>query len=112
MTTVFNAPPVYVKIDTSPYRETLENIAPNITILIGSTATVDESWWDTLSRILPGINSTPQQDSELTAIATRAASGLLPVGYVGPPVVNNNPLTAEKFLTYASVAAVLWRVFF
>lgn len=111
MTTLFSAPISPLKIDDSPYRDLLESVAPNITVLISSAATVPENWWETLARILPSINSTPAQDSQLMEITNRAASGLNPVGYVEPvtPILQT-PMTAEKFLTYASVAGLLWRI--
>jgi hypothetical protein len=113
MTTVFNQPVPLDKADTTHYHDALEAVAPNITQLLTAAATLPENWWETLVRVLPTINSSPEQDSQLMALAIRASNGLEPVGYVAPPAPSTaTPMTAEKFLTYAGVASVLWRIFF
>ena len=112
MTTVFNDPVPTCLIDDSPYQDSLEKVAPNICTLIKSSAVVRENWWNTLSRVLPSINSTPEQDGALMGLAVRAASGLLPEGYTPPTETTHTPLTAEKFLTYAGIAGVIWRLIF
>ena len=113
MTTYFESPKPLLKIEDSPYRDQLEHIAPNICVLIESSATIDENWPETLARVLPTINSTPAQDGALMALAVRAASGDMPVGYVPPPddSIVAPKMTVEKFLTYAGVAGVLYKLF-
>jgi len=112
MTTVFEPQTPLETADTSPYRESLELVAPNITTLIVSSATIGENWWNTLARILPFIACTANQAELLTDLANRASSGLMPVGYVAP-VQTTAPvkITAEKFLTYAGVAGILFKLF-
>lgn len=115
MTTVYETEKPLETIDVSPYRESIELVAPNIATLIASSATVGENWWNTLARILPFIACTVNQAELLTDLANRAASGLMPVGYVAPvQTMTGTPtrITAEKFLTYAGVVGVLWKLFY
>jgi len=73
-----DAPVVYATPDAAYARE-LETLAPNITTLVGETRSDDESWTDTVLRILPSIAATWQQKQLLQVQVERARAGLPPL---------------------------------
>lgn len=67
---------------TSPdaqYASSLETIAPNITGLVDETRTSNESWFETLARLIPSIVATDQQRKLLNLQVERARAGLPPL---------------------------------
>lgn len=64
---------------SSPYTQSLEQIAPNVTSLVASTQVEGENWWDTLVRIAPSIITTYQQKQLLDVQVERARAGLPPL---------------------------------
>lgn len=61
------------------YALSLETIAPNVTTLVADTRTSDESWYETLARLLPAIVATDQQRKLMEVQIERARAGLPPV---------------------------------
>ena len=89
MTTVFNSLVDNAGLSGDPYQAAMEIIAPGITAVLGTVRFVNEKWPDTLERILPFLNLTPDQLTLLTAEIANARAG------VPAPLVVNNSVTAD-----------------
>lgn len=68
-----------LKLSASPFRETLETVAPGISNIVDNLQTTGESWWQTLGRILPSIEGTDEQRAYLEAQVKQAQQGLAPL---------------------------------
>lgn len=66
-------------VTNSGYAASLEEVAPNITTMIGEQQQPGESWTDSLARLLPIIAATEQQRQLLNVQIDRAKQGLPPL---------------------------------
>jgi len=70
----------YIQREIPPdYAASLEQLAPNINSLVESTQGPNESWVDSLARLLPVVASTYQQKQLLDTQVQRARAGLPPL---------------------------------
>lgn len=89
------------------YTSALEFVAPSITTKIEEQRADDESWADTLQRILPFITATYQQKKILEIQAERAKQGLPPLDQSQFGVgVNVGVSDDAKWLGYAAIGVV------
>lgn len=58
------------------YAEALETVAPGVTAIVADQMGANEAWHDTLTRIVPDLEATPEQKNVLTSQAEHAAQGL------------------------------------
>lgn len=106
--TTFNpqtdAPPAaMMNVDLSPYKATLETVAPGVTALIAQTQAVGEPWFQTLQRLTLSIDATPEQKEILANQAQRASENLPPAAI--PGVESEGIPTAFK---WGAAAVGLW----
>lgn len=69
-------------VDAQPdaqWSASLETLAPGVTSLVEAQRTLNESWVDSLARLLPSIAATYQQKQLLDVQVERARMGLAPL---------------------------------
>lgn len=87
------------------YVQVLEKQAPGITSIVAQTAQANESWYDSLAKILPSLAATYQQKQLLDIQVERARQGLpaIDAGQYGAGVnvgLNND---TQKFIMYGAL---------
>ena len=96
-------------IKTGGYAAVLEEIAPGINTKINQTQTANESWIDTLTKLVPALTMTVQQVQLMQLNIERAKNGLPPIdiaSYSGVGVnVGLSPQT-RNLLIYGGIALV------
>lgn len=63
----------------SSYEVALEDLAPGVTTIVNEQKAPNESWYDSLARLLPMLASTYQQQQLLQVQVDRAKQGLPPL---------------------------------
>jgi hypothetical protein len=96
-------------INYGGYAQVLEQVAPGVVQKISQTQTANESWIDTLTKLLPAITMTAQQQQLMQLNIERAKKGLPPVdiaSYTGIGVnVGLSPDT-KNLLIFGGLALV------
>lgn len=96
-------------IKVGNYAAVLEEIAPGINTKINQTQTANESWIDTLTKLVPALTMTVQQVQLMQLNIERAKNGLPPIdiaSYSGVGVnVGLSPAT-RNLLIYGGIALV------
>jgi hypothetical protein len=105
MATVFQFPDGNQKLSHSAYRFQADYIAPGVVDIVDDLQSVGEDWWVTLERSLPYMTANDAQKTALLSLTDKARNG------VEPEPITSNKIDAGKLLTWASVGALLLKVF-
>jgi hypothetical protein len=95
--------PSYLNVDLSPYKSTLETVAPGIVALIKQTQAVAEPWPQTLERLTLTLEATPEQKEILMNQASRATQNLPPA-----PIPGTESAGLSSGMKWGLAAGALW----
>ena len=96
-------------IKVGNYAAVLEEIAPGINTKINQTQTANESWIDTLTKLVPALTMTVQQVQLMQLNIERAKNGLPPIdiaSYSGVGVNVGLSPAPRNLLIYGGIALV------
>jgi len=96
-------------IKVGGYAAVLEEIAPGINTKINQTQTANESWIDTLTKLVPALTMTVQQVQLMQLNIERARNGLPPIDitqYSGVGVNVGLSASTRNLLIYGGIALV------
>lgn len=101
----YDSPPADPNVDASGFSASLEQIAPNVTTMITQQQQPGQTWFDSLTSLLPIIVATDQQRQLLQVQVDRAKQGLPPldVSQYGAGVQVGVSSNLQKLITYGGI---------